>query len=93
MIVEESAKTIGIQAYYPQVKKAFSNILRLLDGQIGKPLMMTKPENKDKDLDDVIKLVLLCSSYYLCAPLLNFWRVAGAIEGFGTLPADSWLSL
>ena len=55
MIVEESAKTIGIQAYYPQVKKAFSNILRLLDGQIGKPLMMTKPENKDKDLDDVIK--------------------------------------
>ena len=51
---EESAKNIGIHGYYPQVRKAFSNILRILDGQIGKVFMMTKPENKDKDLDELI---------------------------------------
>ena len=54
LFVEESAKNIGIHAYYPQVRKAFGNILRLLDGAIGKSLMMTKSENKDKEIGEVI---------------------------------------
>ncbi|XP_067945247.1 protein furry homolog-like [Watersipora subatra] len=56
VITDESAKNIGIHSYYPLVRKAFSSILRLLDGQIGKGLMMTKPDNKDKDLDDLINV-------------------------------------
>ena len=53
-VLDEAAKNIGIHAYYPQVRKGFTNILRQLDTQIGRGLMTTKTENKLKDLDDVI---------------------------------------
>ena len=57
--IDESAKNIGIHHYYPQVRKALGNILKLLDSQIGKTMMMTKTENKDKDVDDLITSVSL----------------------------------
>ena len=41
MLTEDAAKTIGINPYYPYVRKVFDDILRALDAQFGKPYMLT----------------------------------------------------
>ncbi|CAG0895765.1 unnamed protein product [Cyprideis torosa] len=48
VLTEDAAKTIGIQTYFPHVKKVFSDILRALDSQFGRPLMMTHTQNANK---------------------------------------------
>ena len=41
MLTEDAAKSIGINPYYPYVRKVFDDILRALDAQFGKPYMLT----------------------------------------------------
>ena len=57
LLSEDTAKTIGLHTYYPYVKKAFDSILRALDLQVGRPLLLTKPENVDKEPETIIMWV------------------------------------
>lgn len=54
MLTDEMARTIGMNHYYPYVRKTFSDILRALDVQFGRPLMMTTVQNINKEPDDMI---------------------------------------
>uniref|UniRef100_T1J0K0 DAD domain-containing protein n=1 Tax=Strigamia maritima TaxID=126957 RepID=T1J0K0_STRMM len=54
MLTEDAAKSIGISSYYPHVRKSFNDILKALDVQFGRPLMMTNVQNVNKELDDMI---------------------------------------
>ena len=54
MLTEEMARTIGMNHYYPYVRKTLSDILRALDVQFGRPLMMTTVQNLNKEPDDMI---------------------------------------
>ena len=54
MLTEEGAKGIGMGAYYYHVRKAFNNILRALDFQVGRVMIMTRSENINKEPEDMI---------------------------------------
>ena len=54
MLTDEMAKNIGMNHYYPFVRKTLSDILRALDVQFGRPLMMTNTQNVNKEVDDMI---------------------------------------
>ncbi|XP_023930548.1 protein furry homolog-like, partial [Lingula anatina] len=54
MLTDGVAKTIGMSSYYPQIRKAFDGILRVLDREVGRNLAMTKPENVNKDLEELM---------------------------------------
>ena len=51
---EETARTIGVAGYYSHVRKAFDAILRHLDQHVGKNMLQTKPENKDREPEELI---------------------------------------
>uniref|UniRef100_A0A8R1HZV6 Uncharacterized protein n=3 Tax=Caenorhabditis japonica TaxID=281687 RepID=A0A8R1HZV6_CAEJA len=53
-LTNEISKSIGIDQFYPQCRKAFDSILRLLDTQIGKPLMMSAIQSRGKEPDEYI---------------------------------------
>ncbi|PIC39378.1 hypothetical protein B9Z55_011085 [Caenorhabditis nigoni] len=53
-LTNEISKSIGIDPFYPQCRKAFDSILRLLDTQIGKPLMMSSIQNRGKEPDELM---------------------------------------
>lgn len=57
MLTDDTAKSLGISSYYPYVRKAFDDILRALDVQFGRPLMMTNTQVVNKEPDDMITLV------------------------------------
>ena len=54
MLTEEMARTIGMNYYYPYVRKTLSDIFKALDVQFGRPLMMTTVQNQNKEPDDMI---------------------------------------
>lgn len=54
MLTEDTARNIGISAYYPLVRKSFNDILKALDSQFGRPLMMTTTQNVNKEPDEMI---------------------------------------
>ena len=56
---EDTAKNIGILSYYPHVRKAFDSILRQLDSQVGKPLLMTKAENISREPTEILTYVAI----------------------------------
>jgi Cell morphogenesis N-terminal len=45
---------IGLEQYYLPCRKAFDAILRTLDLQVGRPLMLTSSQVKGKEYDDVV---------------------------------------
>ncbi|XP_028968950.1 protein furry [Galendromus occidentalis] len=53
-LTEDTAKSIGMSQYYYYVRKAFDDILRALDAQFGKPLMMTSTQNSNKEAEEMI---------------------------------------
>ncbi|KAG1696979.1 Protein furry -like [Nymphon striatum] len=53
-LTEDTAKAIGMSQYYPFVRKTFDDILRALDVQFGRPLMMTMLQNVNKEPDEMI---------------------------------------
>lgn len=54
MLTEDTARSIGISAYFPHVRRVFVDILRALDTQYGRPLMMTNTQNLNKEPDEMI---------------------------------------
>ncbi|XP_057665202.1 protein furry isoform X1 [Diorhabda carinulata] len=54
MLTEDTARSIGMNAYFPHVRRVFVDILRALDTQYGRPLMMTNTQNVNKEPDEMI---------------------------------------
>uniref|UniRef100_A0AC35TGS2 MOR2-PAG1_N domain-containing protein n=1 Tax=Rhabditophanes sp. KR3021 TaxID=114890 RepID=A0AC35TGS2_9BILA len=52
-LTEELSKSIGLEAYVGSCRKAFDQILRLLDKEVGRPFMLTSPQMKGKELEDL----------------------------------------
>lgn len=53
-LTEDTAKSIGMNAYFPHVRRVFVDILRALDTHYGRPLMMTNTQNLNKEPDEMI---------------------------------------
>ncbi|ESO93945.1 hypothetical protein LOTGIDRAFT_105090, partial [Lottia gigantea] len=54
MLTEQTAKQIGVLPWYSHILKTFDAMLRALDLLVGRPLLMTKSENANKDADELI---------------------------------------
>lgn len=54
VLTEDTARSIGMSAYFPHVRRVFVDILRALDSQYGRPLMMTSTQNVNKEPDEMI---------------------------------------
>lgn len=46
---EETAKCIGLNPYHSVIQKSFNDILKALDSQFGRPLLLTATQNKEPD--------------------------------------------
>ncbi|KAJ8404719.1 hypothetical protein AAFF_G00335820 [Aldrovandia affinis] len=53
-LTEEEAKLIGMALYYSQVRKAIDSILRHLDKEVGRSLMMTNVQMLNKEPEEMI---------------------------------------
>uniref|UniRef100_A0A7E4UWN9 MOR2-PAG1_N domain-containing protein n=1 Tax=Panagrellus redivivus TaxID=6233 RepID=A0A7E4UWN9_PANRE len=53
-LTADVARSIGLDQYYLPCRKAFDAILRTLDTQVGKPLMLTSSQTKNKEPEDII---------------------------------------
>ncbi|XP_076876310.1 protein furry homolog isoform X3 [Brachyhypopomus gauderio] len=53
-LTEEDAKLIGMALYYSQVRKAIDNILRHLDKEVGRCMMLTNVQMLNKEPEDLI---------------------------------------
>ncbi|XP_031429117.1 protein furry homolog isoform X2 [Clupea harengus] len=53
-LTDEEAKVIGMGHYYPQVRKAIDSILRYLDKDVGRCMMMTSVQMFNKEPEDMI---------------------------------------
>lgn len=61
MLTEDTARSIGMSAYFPHVRRVFVDILRALDVHYGRPLMMTSTQNVNKVICFYSKI---CVLYY-----------------------------
>uniref|UniRef100_A0AAY4DVH2 Protein furry homolog n=1 Tax=Denticeps clupeoides TaxID=299321 RepID=A0AAY4DVH2_9TELE len=53
-LTDEEAKVIGMSLYYSQVRKAIDNVLRHLDKEVGRCMMMTSVQMLNKEPEDMI---------------------------------------
>ncbi|XP_067842067.1 protein furry homolog isoform X2 [Heptranchias perlo] len=53
-LTEEEAKMIGMSLYYPQLRKALDSILRHLDKEVGRCMMLTNVQILNKEPEDMI---------------------------------------
>uniref|UniRef100_A0A3Q3KBQ7 Furry homolog a (Drosophila) n=1 Tax=Monopterus albus TaxID=43700 RepID=A0A3Q3KBQ7_MONAL len=53
-LTDEEAKVIGMSQYYFHVRKALDNILRQLDKEVGRCMMMTNAQMLNKEPEDMI---------------------------------------
>uniref|UniRef100_A0A672MAB7 FRY microtubule binding protein n=1 Tax=Sinocyclocheilus grahami TaxID=75366 RepID=A0A672MAB7_SINGR len=53
-LTEDEAKVIGMSFYYPQVRKALDNILRHLDKEVGRCMMLSNAQMLNKEPEDMI---------------------------------------
>ena len=54
MLTEDTAKNIGLSYYTPHLLKTFDSMLRALDLQVGRPLLLTKSENTNKEPEELL---------------------------------------
>lgn len=54
MLTDDTARSIGMSAYFPHVRRVFVDILRALDVHCGRPLMMTNTLNQNKEPDEML---------------------------------------
>jgi len=54
MLNDDTAKSIGLSPYHSHIRKSFNDILKALDSQYGRPLLLTATSNTNKEPDDVI---------------------------------------
>uniref|UniRef100_A0A0N4ZNE2 MOR2-PAG1_N domain-containing protein n=1 Tax=Parastrongyloides trichosuri TaxID=131310 RepID=A0A0N4ZNE2_PARTI len=69
-LTEELAKSIGLEAYLSSCRKAFDNILRLLDKEVGRPFMLTMTHISRKEPEEMLGGD--------CRPKLDLFRTAMA---------------
>lgn len=50
VLTEDAARSIGMAAYYPLIRKVFTDILRALDLQCGRPLLLTTVKEQEENL-------------------------------------------
>jgi hypothetical protein len=50
VLTEDAARSIGMAAYYPLIRKVFTDILRALDLQCGRPLLLTTVKEQEESL-------------------------------------------
>uniref|UniRef100_A0A671L2Q0 Protein furry homolog n=1 Tax=Sinocyclocheilus anshuiensis TaxID=1608454 RepID=A0A671L2Q0_9TELE len=53
-LTDDEAKVIGMSIYYPQVRKALDNILRHLDKEVGRCMMLSNAQMLNKEPEDMI---------------------------------------
>ncbi|KAF7648628.1 hypothetical protein LDENG_00153880 [Lucifuga dentata] len=53
-LTDDEAKVIGMSQYYFHVRKAIDNILRQLDKEVGRSMMMTNAQMLNKEPEDMI---------------------------------------
>ncbi|KAM6985914.1 protein furry homolog [Aplochiton taeniatus] len=53
-LTEEEAKLIGMSLYYSQVRKALDSVLRHLDKEVGRCMMLTNVQMLNKEPEDMI---------------------------------------
>lgn len=53
-LTDQTAKNIGLQNYYSHVRKSFDSILRFLDSQVGKPMLLIRSENLNRETDNLL---------------------------------------
>ncbi|KAK0421257.1 hypothetical protein QR680_015141 [Steinernema hermaphroditum] len=53
-LTADVARSIGLEQYYLNCRKAFDSILRMLDVQVGRPLMLTQVQTKGKDPIEIL---------------------------------------
>jgi hypothetical protein len=53
-LTAETARQIGIDAYYTPCRRAFDSILRALDRDVGRPLLLTLTPVTQKELDELL---------------------------------------
>ncbi|KAI1729371.1 protein furry homolog-like [Ditylenchus destructor] len=53
-LTADIARTLGLEQYYMPCRKAFDAILRALDTQVGRPLMLTVAQTRGKEYEDII---------------------------------------
>ncbi|CAF0968774.1 unnamed protein product [Adineta ricciae] len=54
MISDSIVKEIGLQNYYEPIRKTFDTILKMLDTQVGRCLLVTRPDSANKDTEDLL---------------------------------------
>lgn len=52
-LTDSQASSIGLANYYHSVRKALDSIIRALDVQVGKPMMLTNPHCSQKEQDEM----------------------------------------
>ncbi|TRY66006.1 hypothetical protein DNTS_003783 [Danionella cerebrum] len=53
-LTDDEAKVIGMSFYYPQVRKALDNMLRHLDKEVGRCMMLSNAQMLNKEPEDMI---------------------------------------
>lgn len=53
-LTDQTARNIGLSSYYAYVRKTFDSILRTLDAQVGRPILLIRPEILNRAADDII---------------------------------------
>ena len=51
---EQTARNLGLSGYYAHVRKAFDVMLRFLDSQVGRPMLLIRTENLNREPDEII---------------------------------------
>uniref|UniRef100_A0A0K0DZP1 Cell morphogenesis protein N-terminal domain-containing protein n=1 Tax=Strongyloides stercoralis TaxID=6248 RepID=A0A0K0DZP1_STRER len=69
-LTEDLAKSIGLEAYLSSCRKAFDNILRLLDKEVGRPFMLHIAQISRKEPEEMLGGD--------CRPKLDLFRTAMA---------------
>lgn len=54
VLTDEDAKAIGMANYYPHIRKTFEEILKMLDTQVGRAMMVTANLNQSKEPDELL---------------------------------------
>ena len=55
MIRDSIVKDIGLQNYYEPIRKTFDAILKLLDKEVGRCLLVTRTDNANKDTEEILR--------------------------------------
>uniref|UniRef100_A0A915AQL7 Cell morphogenesis protein N-terminal domain-containing protein n=1 Tax=Parascaris univalens TaxID=6257 RepID=A0A915AQL7_PARUN len=53
-LTADIARSIGLEQYYAPCRKAFDTILRTLDAQVGKPLLLTAAQTRGKEPEELL---------------------------------------